>query len=85
MAAMSSSSADTDPNWYLDSGAPDHITEELEKLTLHERYNGNNHIRAANGAGMNISQIGKYVILCSSRPLHLNNVLHVPWARGDHM
>jgi hypothetical protein len=36
MAATTSSSG-TDPNWYLNSGAIDHITSELEKMTLHDR------------------------------------------------
>jgi hypothetical protein len=56
----------------------DHITGELEKLTMHERYNGNDQIRVANGAGMNIVHIGNSVLPNSTRPLHLNKVLHVP-------
>jgi hypothetical protein len=79
MATVASSSG-TDPNWYLDSSATYHITSELEKLTLHDRYNGNEQIQAANGAGMDIVHIGKSVVPTSSRPLHLNNVLHVPQA-----
>jgi hypothetical protein len=79
-AAMAATSSGTDPNWYLDSEATDHITGELEKLTMHERYNGHDQIRAANGAGMDIDHIGKSVIPTSSRPLHLNHVLHVPRA-----
>jgi hypothetical protein len=79
VAAMTSSSG-TDPNWYLDSGVTDHITGEVEKMTFHERYNGNDQVRAANGAGMVITHIGKSVIPSNSRPLHLNNVLHIPLA-----
>jgi hypothetical protein len=78
MAAMASSSTGNDPNRYLDSGATDHITRQLERLTMHDRYNGANHIRAANGAGMEIMHIGKSVLPTSTRPLHLNNVFHVP-------
>jgi hypothetical protein len=44
VAAMASSSNSNNPNWYLDSGATDHITGELEKLTMHERYGGNDQI-----------------------------------------
>jgi hypothetical protein len=75
-----SSSNVADPNWYLDSGATDHITGELEKLTLHDRYNGHDQIRAANGAGIDIVHIGKSVLPTSSHLLHLNNVLQVPQA-----
>jgi hypothetical protein len=27
-----------DINWYMDTGATDHITSELKKLTTHEKY-----------------------------------------------
>jgi hypothetical protein len=30
-----------DTNWYSDSGATDHVTSELEKLQVRDRYNGN--------------------------------------------
>jgi hypothetical protein len=35
-AANMASSSGTDQNWYLDSGATDHITGELEQLTMHQ-------------------------------------------------
>jgi hypothetical protein len=76
MATMASSSHN-DPNWYLDSRT-DHITSELEQLTMHEKYNDHKQIRAANGASMDIVHIGNTVLPTSSHPLHLNNVLHVP-------
>jgi hypothetical protein len=78
VTAMASSSNGANPNWYLDSGATDHITGELEKLTMHERYHGTDQIRAANGAGMDIVHVGKSVLPTITRPLHLNHVLHVP-------
>jgi hypothetical protein len=78
VAAMASSSNGANPNWYLDSGATDHITGELEKLTMHERYHGTDQIRAANEACMDIVHVGKSVLPTITRPLHLNHVLHVP-------
>jgi hypothetical protein len=30
----------TDPIWYIDSGATDHIAGELDRLTMREQYNG---------------------------------------------
>ncbi|XP_073360636.1 uncharacterized protein [Aegilops tauschii subsp. strangulata] len=39
-----------DPAWYLDSGATDHITGDLDKLTMHERYTGKDQVHAANGS-----------------------------------
>jgi hypothetical protein len=68
----------TDPNLHLDSSATDDIIDKLEKLTMHERYNGNDQIWVANGAGMDVNHNGKSVIPTSSLLLHLNHVLHVP-------
>jgi hypothetical protein len=33
-------SSNADPNWYMDSGATDHITGDLDKLTKHDTYFG---------------------------------------------
>ncbi|KAK1697568.1 hypothetical protein QYE76_014265 [Lolium multiflorum] len=40
-----------DTNWYSDTGATDHITGELNKLTMKEKYTGREQIHAANGQG----------------------------------
>jgi hypothetical protein len=85
VAAMASTSIGNDPNWYLESGATDHITGELERLTMHECYTGNDQIRAANGVGMDISHVGKSILPSPSRPLYLNNILHVPHAHKQLM
>jgi hypothetical protein len=77
-AANMASSLGADQNWYLDSGATDHIIGELEQLTMHQQYNGNEQIRAANGAGMDIAHVGQSVIPTPTHPLHLNQVFHVP-------
>ncbi|WVZ95434.1 LOW QUALITY PROTEIN: hypothetical protein U9M48_041200 [Paspalum notatum var. saurae] len=67
-----------DNNWYTDSGATDHITGDLEKLAFRDKYNGGDHIHAANGSGMTISHVGKSNIYTPSRNLQLNNILHIP-------
>jgi hypothetical protein len=61
VANMAFGSTSTNPNWYLDSVATDHITGELEKLTMNKCYIGHNQIRSANGAGMEITHVGKFV------------------------
>jgi histone deacetylase 1/2 len=72
----STSSANT--NWYMDSGATDHITSDLEKLSVRDRYHGGDHVHTANGSGMEISHVGHSVVHSPSHQIHLNNVLHVP-------
>lgn len=50
-----------DTNWYIDTGATDHLTGELDKLTARGKYKGKDQIHAANGAGMEIKHIGHFV------------------------
>jgi hypothetical protein len=69
-----------DTNWYTDFGATDHITGELEKLHVRDRYNGNEQIHTASGSGTDIRHIGNSVIHTPTHDLHLNNILHVPQA-----
>ncbi|XP_071685491.1 uncharacterized protein [Lolium perenne] len=52
-SAPSSSNSEyysVDPNWYMDSGATDHMTADLERLTTHDRYKGNDQVHVANGS-----------------------------------
>jgi hypothetical protein len=65
-------------NWYSDSRAMDHITRDLDKLTMHDAYGGHDQIHVADGSGMHIAHIGTSIIPTPSRALTLNNVLHVP-------
>jgi hypothetical protein len=67
-----------DMAWYSDIGATDHITGELDKLTMREKYTGREQIHAANGRGMRITHVGNSTLYTPSRILSLKNVLHVP-------
>jgi hypothetical protein len=67
-----------DNNWYTDTGATDHITGELEKLAVREKYNGGDQVHTANGAGMSIRHIGHSTIRTPDKNLELRNILHVP-------
>jgi hypothetical protein len=51
-AAMVTTSSKVDADWYTDTGATDHITSDLDRLTFHERYHGNNQVQASNGSGL---------------------------------
>jgi hypothetical protein len=55
--AGATSSYTPDANWYLDTGAIDHITGELEKLAIRERYKGKDQIHEADG------QVWKLIML----------------------
>jgi histone deacetylase 1/2 len=69
-----------DTNWYIDSGATDHITGELENLHVRDHYNGNEQIHTASGSGMDIHHVGHSVFHTHTHDLHLNNILYVPKA-----
>jgi hypothetical protein len=48
-----------DAPWYVDSGATDHLTSQINKLNAREMYQGTDKVHTANGAGMHISHIGQ--------------------------
>jgi hypothetical protein len=77
---MATTSYAVDMDWYADSGATDHITNELNKLAVHDKYNGAEKVHTVSGAGMEINFIGKSFIHTPHRRLELSNVLHVPKA-----
>ncbi|WVZ86147.1 hypothetical protein U9M48_032980 [Paspalum notatum var. saurae] len=72
-----------DTNWYTDTGATDHITADLNKLSMREKYNGGDHIHTASGSGMGINHIGQSVLHTPDRNLFLNDVLHVPQVKKN--
>jgi len=79
-AGAATTSYGVDTNWYVDSCATDNITGELEKLSVRDRYKGHDQVHTANGAGMQIRNIGSTTLHTPVRDLHLDNILHVPSA-----
>ena len=77
-AVAATSSYKVDPHWYSDTGATDHITSDLDRLALREQYHGGETVQVGNGAGLQIKHIGSCSINTATRPLALQNVLHVP-------
>jgi hypothetical protein len=75
MAATTSYTMDN--NWYADPSATDHITSELDKLAIRDKYIDIEKVHTANGAGMEISNTGKSFTHTPSRTLELCNILHV--------
>ena len=69
VAAAADGSYGVDTNWYVDSGATNHITNELEKVTMKEKYRGKDQIHTASGEGMGIRHIGHSVFNTSQKNL----------------
>lgn len=65
-------------NWLLDSGATHHLTSDLQNLSLHQPYHGNDDVQIADGTGLSISHTGSSFLPSNTRPLALHKVLCVP-------
>lgn len=65
-------------NWYLDSGATSHVTNELNNLSLQQPYTGNTGVLVGNGKSLPILHSGSSFLPISTSTLSLNNLLHVP-------
>jgi hypothetical protein len=61
----------------------DHITGELVKPTVREKYHGNEQVHMASGFGMKISHVGRSFVHTHDRNLVLDKVLHVPQANKN--
>jgi hypothetical protein len=46
-----------DTNWYADSDASDHITSELERLTVRDKYHGHDQVRTASDSGISVALV----------------------------
>ena len=68
-----------DSNWYMDSSATNHITTNLNNLTIKENYRGKEKLTIGNGQNLNIKQVGStsFNLHTNSQPLNLKNILHV--------
>ncbi|CAN1243573.1 hypothetical protein LINPERPRIM_LOCUS5731, partial [Linum perenne] len=57
VAQTSDSSTVIDPAWYFDMGATDHVTPDLEKLSISSDYSGRDKLQVGNGlSGIQIEQ-----------------------------
>ncbi|KAJ0045806.1 hypothetical protein Pint_06093 [Pistacia integerrima] len=70
--------------WYLDSGANNHITSELENLTLNQQpYHGNDTVTVGNGGGLTITTTGSSFLSNSNTRFFLSDILHCPNASSN--
>ncbi|KAK1618276.1 hypothetical protein QYE76_023793 [Lolium multiflorum] len=78
----SASTSSTDvPPWFMDSGATDHLTSDLSRLNMHERYAGKDQVHVANGQGdAPCVQVSSWIDVpapASARPIDVHGV-HAP-------
>lgn len=74
--ASTSGTSNDDQNWYVDSGATNHMTADLQNLVIQNDYKGKGKLIVGNGSELNISYIGD--IFLSSSNCRKALVLHVP-------
>lgn len=80
--AEKSSISDNDDDWYLDSGASDHMTKNRDWLTNYKEYDNPVSVRIGNGDTIFAYGQGDINILSFDEvvwnPKHLSNVLYIP-------
>ena len=67
--------------WYPDSGATHHVTNDAQSLTNPALYQGTDQLQVGNGSGLIIHSTGSSSLITRSHPLKLVNILHVPEIR----
>ncbi|KAL5767379.1 hypothetical protein ACOSQ2_014162 [Xanthoceras sorbifolium] len=80
-AYFASTEVVNDPTWYADSGATNHVTSDLNNLSLSSKYKGTDKLTLGNGNQLSILNVGKSTCLSHSNPVKhtaLNQMLHVP-------
>ena len=69
--------------WFADSGANQHITANLEHLTLQQPYIGQENVAVGNGQGLSIAHTGTTIFHTPEAKLNLKRVLHCPQASAN--
>ncbi|RVW41864.1 Retrovirus-related Pol polyprotein from transposon RE1 [Vitis vinifera] len=69
--------------WFADSGANQHITANLEHLTLQQPYTGQENVAVGNGQGLSIAHTGTTIFHTPEAKLNLKRVLHCPQASAN--
>ncbi|RVW13866.1 Retrovirus-related Pol polyprotein from transposon RE1 [Vitis vinifera] len=85
LAAMvaNSNAEQEEETWFADSGANQHITANLEHLTLQQPYTGQENVAVGNGQGLSIAHTGTTIFHTPEAKLNLKRVLHCPQASAN--
>ena len=65
--------------WLADSGISDHLTANLNNLSVQSQYKGSEQITVGNGQALPINHIGNASLSTKYHKFLLKDVLHVPW------
>jgi hypothetical protein len=80
MTAQTNTELD-DQQWFADSGANSHITNELENLSLQQQpFKGNEAVAVGDGGGLEIENTGSAILTSFNSRFHLTHILHCPKA-----
>lgn len=83
MTAYTPNTPEVEQPWYLDSGANNHVTSELEKLSLQQPYQGTDQVTVGNGGGLQIANTSSSLITTPSSQFFLHKFLHCPNATAN--
>jgi hypothetical protein len=84
LAAMIAQNTNLDDSeWFADSGANGHITNDLETLSIQQPFEGTETVAVGNGSGLTINNSGSTLVHTSKSAFKLNNVLHCPKASAQ--
>jgi hypothetical protein len=82
MVAQSNPASSTNP-WFVDSAANQHITSNLENLSLQQPYLGSDNVAVGNGTGLQIQNTGSMHFHTPQSTFQLSKVLHCPQAYAN--
>ncbi|RVX04841.1 Retrovirus-related Pol polyprotein from transposon RE1 [Vitis vinifera] len=82
-AMVASSNNLADDNWYLDSGASHHLTQNVANLTNATPYTGADKVTIGNGKHLTISNTGFTRLFSNPHSFQLKKVFHVPFISAN--
>lgn len=77
-AFVASSGPTSVPDWFVDSAATHHLTNDLSNMHLYQPYTGPEQVLVGNGSTLPIQHSGKGILPTPTHSFRLNQVLHVP-------
>ncbi|PKU81867.1 Retrovirus-related Pol polyprotein from transposon TNT 1-94 [Dendrobium catenatum] len=77
-ALVAKSDGHSGVDWYLDSGASSHMTNNLDSLAPYNTYNGNDTVTIGDGRSIPIAHTGSGILPTPASKLVLSRLLHIP-------